>query len=297
MPVSINMPTRAPEQQKEDPLDKIAKGLDIASKLYGFKVSYDTLQVAKDKMKAEVYGEHGQQAGDQILGAVSGKAPEQAPAPVIDPNAPPPIGAQPQSGPPIGGQPTPAFRGKREVQADQNKQEYATKLRTERGSSGMTKETAQIASAYSRLNKADPTPAGNIALIYSYMKMLDPGSTVREGEFATAENTTGAAGKITNLYNQMMQGYSLDPKQRAQFKNQARSLYEGQLQKQSQFDKTYQGLAQKSQIPWEDVGVDYGLTQEEQSPVVKSLKGAGQAPTKVVDGVTYRKVPGGWEAQ
>ena len=33
-----------------------------------------------------------------------------------------------------------------------------------------------------------PDAAGDMALIFSYMKMLDPNSTVREGEYATAQD-------------------------------------------------------------------------------------------------------------
>ena len=38
---------------------------------------------------------------------------------------------------------------------------------------------------------ASANAAGDMALIFSYMKMLDPNSTVREGEYATAEAAAG----------------------------------------------------------------------------------------------------------
>jgi hypothetical protein len=57
------------------------------------------------------------------------------------------------------------------------------------------------------------------------MKMLDPGSVVREGEFATAQNAGGVDAKVYNLYNQLMTGERLKPDQRKMFTKQAESLY------------------------------------------------------------------------
>jgi len=75
-------------------------------------------------------------------------------------------------------------------------------------------------------NKA--TAASDISLIFNYMKINDPGSTVREGEFATAQNAAGVGGKIKNLYNQMLEGTRLNPEQRADFLARAGDLAEAQ---------------------------------------------------------------------
>ena len=57
------------------------------------------------------------------------------------------------------------------------------------------------------------------------MKMLDPGSTVREGEFATAANSGGIPAAVINAYNKARDGKMLTPKQRGNFTRQARSQY------------------------------------------------------------------------
>jgi len=69
------------------------------------------------------------------------------------------------------------------------------------------------------------TAVGDIALIFGYMKMLDPGSVVREGEFATAQNAAGVPDRIINIYNKLVDGERLNEKQRAAFKGQAEALY------------------------------------------------------------------------
>ncbi len=66
---------------------------------------------------------------------------------------------------------------------------------------------------------------GDMSLIFGYMKMLDPTSVVREGEFATAENSGGIAPMIANLYNRALSGERLTPDQRQQFITAAESIY------------------------------------------------------------------------
>jgi hypothetical protein len=48
------------------------------------------------------------------------------------------------------------------------------------------------------------TSQADIGVVYSYMKMLDPGSTVREGEAATAQNSPGVEERIRNMYNRAL---------------------------------------------------------------------------------------------
>ena len=88
-----------------------------------------------------------------------------------------------------------------------------------------TKAYQDVKSAYGRIIATEANAAGDIALIFNYMKMLDPGSTVREGEFATAQNATGAPERIRNLYNNIITGERLNPGQRKMFVGQAERLY------------------------------------------------------------------------
>jgi len=61
---------------------------------------------------------------------------------------------------------------------------------------------------------AAPSAQNDIAIIFSYMKMLDPGSVVREGEFATAQNAAGVPDRIRNMWNKAQEGERLNPEQR-----------------------------------------------------------------------------------
>lgn len=59
--------------------------------------------------------------------------------------------------------------------------------------------------------------AGDISLIFAYMKMLDPGSTVMQGEQATAQNAAGVDERVRTLYNSWKEGDQLSDSQRASF--------------------------------------------------------------------------------
>ena len=75
------------------------------------------------------------------------------------------------------------------------------------------------------------------------MKILDPGSVVREGEFATAQNATGVPEQIRNKYNQIKEGERLGAKQRQDFLDQARNAYDAEQVNQRQLDVKYTEIA------------------------------------------------------
>jgi len=68
--------------------------------------------------------------------------------------------------------------------------------------------------------------AGDMSLIFGFMKMLDPASTVREGEYASAQDTGGIPAQIVNLYNKALTGVFLTPEQRADFLRTADGIYQ-----------------------------------------------------------------------
>lgn len=87
-----------------------------------------------------------------------------------------------------------------------------------------------VKSAYGRVLSSDDSAVGDLSLIFGYMKMLDPGSVVREGEFATAQNAAGVPERIINIYNKLITGERLNVSQRNSFKGQAKNLYSSALE-------------------------------------------------------------------
>jgi len=103
-------------------------------------------------------------------------------------------------------------------------------------------EFREVDNAYRSMQTAvrNPSPAGDINLIFSYMKVLDPTSTVREGEFATASNAGSAFEAIGNQYNRVLQGTRLNARQRQDFLNQAGSLRASREQRFGQIRSEYE---------------------------------------------------------
>lgn len=89
------------------------------------------------------------------------------------------------------------------------------------------------------------TGAGDISVIFGYMKMLDPTSVVRENEQATAQNAGGVPAHIRNLYNKTMNGDLLPPESRAQIVQQADQIYKQSAENLGDTNNRYGGIADR----------------------------------------------------
>lgn len=112
------------------------------------------------------------------------------------------------------------------------------------------KPFADLRTNYSRIKAAnkDNTGASDIAMVYSFMKMLDPTSVVREGEFATAENAGGVPQQIQSLYNKVINGQRLAPEVRQQFMQQADRQYQEQYKSYKATQNIFRSLAEQYQL-------------------------------------------------
>jgi hypothetical protein len=112
---------------------------------------------------------------------------------------------------------------------------------------GLSKDFRTVRDAYGRLEAAaaKPSAAGDLSLIFNYMKLLDPGSTVREGEFANAQNATGVPDQVANMYNRAINGQRLNDVQRNDFTSQARGLLDAQAKSYNETVNQYRGIAEE----------------------------------------------------
>lgn len=119
----------------------------------------------------------------------------------------------------------------------------------------LTKDFGLINDSFGRIvaSSKDPSPAGDMGLIFSFMKMLDPNSTVREGEYATAQNAGSVPQSIMATYNSIVNGQKLTPAQRndfvsrsARFYEQANTIYQDQVSQ-------YTLLSERAGLDPEDV--------------------------------------------
>jgi hypothetical protein len=92
---------------------------------------------------------------------------------------------------------------------------------------------------------ADGSGASDIALIFGFMKTLDPGSTVREGEFATVQNTGSIPDRVRAAYNQAVSGERIAPELRQEFATTAARQFETYEQGYQNRVAEYLGMAQE----------------------------------------------------
>lgn len=121
---------------------------------------------------------------------------------------------------------------------------------------GQVKTFADVRDAFGRINQIEKyvtslppetkSPASDISLVFNFMKMNDPSSTVREGEYATAQQAGSISSKVLNIYNGLLSGESLTPEQRKDFLSAARNLYVSQERSYGNTLDFYRGEAQRS---------------------------------------------------
>jgi hypothetical protein len=275
------------EQAKESPIDMLLKGLNIAGQVTGI---YSNVQQAKNykaQTAAQAAAAEKAQAAEQRAGAgkmteaeyqqtlgegkfteIRTKEGEELPTSVLRRSVIGPTGEERsvllrQTG----AQAADTQAGQQRTALQQKALEEATKtalkksedsfknvsdLRKEYNANPITKDTQNISASWERVQGGfkEPSAAGDLNLIFGYMKMLDPGSTVREGEFANAQNAAGMPEVIRSKYNQILQGTRLTPVQRDDFFKQAGGVVQGQFKRQESIDKEFKRLVKQNK--WDE---------------------------------------------
>jgi len=123
--------------------------------------------------------------------------------------------------------------------------ENETKLRTEFQGSPDYKAFGEMKAAYGQvmqgLKKANAI--GDLAAATKIMKLLDPGSVVRESELALAMQAGGLLDRVSNYATNIMQGTKLSPSQRKEFADLADSLFSVSVDAFNEKRNQYSNLA------------------------------------------------------
>lgn len=101
------------------------------------------------------------------------------------------------------------------------------KLRGDFRGEPVYKAHQEMQSAHSQIQQSlkQATPAGDLAGATKIMKLLDPGSVVRESELGMAMAATGLLDRAQNYAQNIISGNKLTPKQRQEFQRLADALY------------------------------------------------------------------------
>jgi hypothetical protein len=136
----------------------------------------------------------------------------------------------------------------------------------------LSKDFIKVRDAHTRVLRSaeDPSSAGDLALIFNYMKVLDPGSVVRESEFATAESAQAAIGDLEEQGSlvpnfvkrriaKLVEGTRLLPEQRKDFVDRSSTLFKGQQKNQGELEKSFGSIAKRSKTNPENVVIKFTL--------------------------------------
>ena len=114
---------------------------------------------------------------------------------------------------------------------------------------------------------------GDIALITGFMKMLDPGSVVRETEFATARDTAGLFTQLQNRLEKAQNGQLLSPKQRSEYVALSQKYLDSAKKKADQEKKDLGIVVKNYRLNPENV---FGMEQPAAPPLPTSATVGGK---------------------
>lgn len=132
---------------------------------------------------------------------------------------------------------------------------------------GVRKEFTKLSGPYIAVRDAfdkievsakNPSPAGDLSLIIAYMKVLDPGSVVKESELATAEQAGHVGQRVYALYSKLFTTKGrLEPAQRVDFVSRSKVLMQAYQKNHEHLEGTYRKLAKSMKMDPDQVAIDF----------------------------------------
>lgn len=117
----------------------------------------------------------------------------------------------------------------------------------------------------------DPSAAGDLSLIFNYMKVLDPTSVVRESEFAQAASTGAFGERIKAAVGKVVSGERLSDAIRKDFLDRSERLYQAAEQNQADLEGRFKGISERSGVNPENVIIPYRTSKQKKKDDAGSL--------------------------
>lgn len=174
----------------------------------------------------------------------------------------------PASGPSANAQilPTPKMM----VEALKQAPERENTLRDE--FNALTKDFRTVQDAHTKIRNVANTGAGDMSLLYSYVKLLDPGSVVRESEFATAAASGSFGERVQGAMQRVISGQRLPPDLRNDFLREADNLYKSQQEGAKRIQQNYTDIAKRMNLDPRNIITDYTSPAGTALPPTSALK-------------------------
>lgn len=134
----------------------------------------------------------------------------------------------------------------------------------------------EVQGAWDQISTAlkNPSAANDLAAATKYMKLLDPGSVVRESELMMAMQASGALDRMANYHKRLIRGEKLTPSQREDFYKSGEALY-----------KAAQGRYDQSVGQYEELAGKYGLDADFLKPKAQA-KAKDEKPAVSINGLS-----------
>ena len=124
----------------------------------------------------------------------------------------------------------------------------------------------------------NPTGVSDMSLVFSFMKMLDPGSTVRESEFDQAEQAANWSDTALNAMNKFWDGTKLTT-HRSDFLTQAKNLYDARMPAYTNIIDNYTAIAGRENLDARNIVMDYTVNLDRFDKILKNSQALEQSPT------------------
>ena len=129
------------------------------------------------------------------------------------------------------------------------------KLRGDFRSEPIYKAHQEMQSAHAQIGAGlkQGTPVGDLASATKIMKLLDPGSVVRESELGMAMAASGLGDRLANYAQNVISGNKLTPQQRKDFQALADQLYIESVNQYNTKRSEYSDIAGRNELNVQDV--------------------------------------------
>lgn len=150
----------------------------------------------------------------------------------------------------------------------QRQVQRVNQLQTKLGQDPIYKDVFEIKSAYDAMNESfnQKNGVGDIGMINSYQRIIDPGVSVREGDIKVIQSARSLVDRLNpeNLKKKLLGGDRLPEETRRQMKQVADDIYRMRVKNFNEITGVkYKKLADSYGIPYEVLDVDFGVPIEE----------------------------------
>lgn len=152
-------------------------------------------------------------------------------------------------------------RLERDLNNSKDKRDLEIRLGQNFQGNALVKEHAQATTAIKKIREAANNTTGNayndVALVFNFMKVLDPGSTVRDTEYATAANAAGVPERVKKLWAGVKDGEKLTPDQRSEILAASEKQYRASEESFGSLQSQYQRVAAEYGVRPENVTMTF----------------------------------------